>query len=133
MQSTGQTAPHPQIIKITEGYQEEWNDREKGRIKWENILETGPAAGQGLTAGKAALEPGREFRPHIHNTPELYYISAGQGVLVCAEGRISVEAESLVHIPAGTVHGLINTGTSTMLFLYVFPAGSFDRISYEFL
>ncbi|MFW5731542.1 MAG: cupin domain-containing protein [Desulfonatronovibrionaceae bacterium] len=133
MHSSKQEAPGLQVIRIRQGYEQEWNDLEKGRIKWENLLETGSDGHEGLTAGKAALEPGREFRPHIHNIPELYYISAGQGQLICAENRILVKAETLVHIPAGTVHGLLNTGQTTLNFLYIFQAGSFDRVSYDFL
>ena len=48
------------------------------------------------------------------------------------EKEYKVSAGSTAYIPGNALHGLVNSGTSTLRMLYVFPVDSFDEIEYVF-
>jgi len=54
---------------------------------------------------------GGEVRAHVHQeTEEIFYFIRGKGVVILGEKEVSVRAGSVVRVPAGTVHGVRNTG-----------------------
>jgi quercetin dioxygenase-like cupin family protein len=62
---------------------------------------------------------------HYHRYDEVVYVLAGDGVVYAAGDHAALEAGSCVHLPAGLVHCLENSGRSVMRVLGVFrPAGS---------
>jgi quercetin dioxygenase-like cupin family protein len=62
---------------------------------------------------------------HYHRYDEVVYVLEGDGVVYAAGDHAALEAGSCVHLPAGLVHCLENSGRSTMRVLGVFrPAGS---------
>jgi mannose-6-phosphate isomerase-like protein (cupin superfamily) len=63
---------------------------------------------------------------------ESYFFIRGQGVLVLGGDEYDVGAGSAVHIPSLTMHGVRNTGSTTLQFFYVFAADSFADVEYEF-
>jgi quercetin dioxygenase-like cupin family protein len=62
---------------------------------------------------------------HYHRYDEVVYVLEGDGVVYAAGDHAALEPGSCVHLPAGLVHCLENSGRSTMRVLGVFrPAGS---------
>ena len=70
------------------------------------------------------VPPGRA-PDHFHRYDEVIYILEGEGVLHADGSEAPLEPGSCVHLPAGLVHSLENTGASELQLLGVFrPAGS---------
>ena len=70
--------------------------------------------------------------PHRHKIVESYFFIHGHGVLTLGGDEYKVGAGSAVHIPSLTVHGVRNTGSTTLQFFYVFATDSFADVEYEF-
>ena len=67
---------------------------------------------------EARVLPGQRTTPHYHpKTEEIYYILEGQGEMRIGEKTRTVEPGDAVAIPPGTVHTILNTGTTTLKFL----------------
>ena len=107
------------------------------------VLEPSGAATHGATAGRqfslgvtpevgcASVTQFVGFIPvgrapdHYHRYDEVVYVLEGDGVVYAAGDHAALEAGSCVHLPAGLVHCLENTGRAEMRVLGVFrPAGS---------
>jgi mannose-6-phosphate isomerase-like protein (cupin superfamily) len=84
-----------------------------------------PAAGcPSVTQFLGFIPPGRA-PDHFHRYDEVIYILEGEGVLHLEEGEAPLEPGACVHLPAGLVHSLENSGTVELRLLGVFrPAGS---------
>jgi len=67
---------------------------------------------------EASLPPGSSTQEHYHaRTEEIYFITAGQG-LMCIDGETAeVKAGDAVAIPPGKKHKLWNTGQQTLKLL----------------
>jgi mannose-6-phosphate isomerase-like protein (cupin superfamily) len=70
--------------------------------------------------------------PHRHEIVESYFFIHGHGVLALGGDEYKVGAGSAVYIPSLTVHGVRNTGSTTLQFFYVFATDSFADVEYEF-
>jgi mannose-6-phosphate isomerase-like protein (cupin superfamily) len=85
-----------------------------------------PAVGcESATQFLGYIPPGRA-PDHYHRYDEVVYVVGGEGVLHAeAEEPEPIGTGSCVHLPAGLVHCLENTGSEDMTILGVFrPAGS---------
>jgi mannose-6-phosphate isomerase-like protein (cupin superfamily) len=122
----------PIALDETGAPQDGWDDAVRGRIHWRTLFSRGKTATEGLTCGVAEVGPGDWLGLHRHAPPEIYYVLAGAGI-VSLEGReIAVQAGSAVFIPGMAEHGLRQTGTEVLRFLYAFPVDSFDDVEYHF-
>ena len=63
---------------------------------------------------------------------ESYFFLRGYGVLALGGDEFEVDAGTAVHIPSLTVHGVRNTGSTTLQVFYVFATDSFADVEYEF-
>ena len=64
-----------------------------------------------------SVEPGDDIGEESHDVDQVLMFVAGQGEAVLNGERSTIQANSLVVVPAGTMHNFINTG-STALKLY---------------
>lgn len=114
---------------------ERWDQPATQQVRWRTLVSADRTPTDSLTVGVAEVEPGetKQFRPHRHAQPEVYYILAGCGVVIIAGLEYAVRPGSAVFIPGNTPHGACNTGTDLLRLLYVFAADSFDQIEYQFL
>jgi mannose-6-phosphate isomerase-like protein (cupin superfamily) len=67
----------------------------------------------------ARLEPGRGIEPHIDPMEEIYFIMNGDGEMNVDEKTRSVVPGDAIWIPAGSMHGLLNTGEEDCVILVV--------------
>lgn len=64
-----------------------------------------------------SVEPGDDIGEEAHDVDQVLMFVAGQGEAVLNGERSTIQANTLVVVPAGTLHNFINTG-STALKLY---------------
>jgi mannose-6-phosphate isomerase-like protein (cupin superfamily) len=105
-----------------------------GSVRWRTLISGDRTPTHSLTVGVAELEPGesRDFRPHQHAQPEVYYILSGTGIVTISGTEHPVRPASAVFIPGAAEHGARNTGSELLRLLYVFPSDSFAEIRYAF-
>ena len=69
-----------------------------------------------ITLNYSEHAPGWEFRQHIHEQSEDVIICiAGRGVIRSGDSRTPFEAGDVIYVPAGVVHGTINTGDEPLV------------------
>ena len=76
------------------------------------------------------IGPGGGLRLHRHLTLELYYFLEGSGVVQLGTGERPVSPGTTISIPAGTPHGIRNTGMTLLRLFYMFPVDSFAEVVY---
>lgn len=58
-----------------------------------------------------SIEPGDEIGAETHDVDQMLVFVDGEGDAILDGKSSSVQADSLVEVPAGTLHNFINTGT----------------------
>lgn len=84
-----------------------------------------------LTLSKTTLKPGQETRGHSHDEQEeVYFFIQGEGEMVLGEERFDVQEGSIVLIPKGKFHKVINKSNAFhCIFVCVFE--KYDRSGQE--
>lgn len=102
------------VVKNTEVYTLEDN----------NLLEN-------LTVSKTHLKPNKETRGHFHDEQEeVYFFIQGEGEMVLGEEKFNVNEGSVVLIPKGKFHKVINkSNVFPCVFICVFE--KYDRLGQE--
>jgi oxalate decarboxylase/phosphoglucose isomerase-like protein (cupin superfamily) len=74
-----------------------------------------------LILSSTQLYPGRATRGHNHaGQEEVYFFVQGTGIMVVGDARMRVQAGSVVLIPDGEFHQVINDGEVDLIFNCVF-------------
>lgn len=78
-----------------------------------------------FTAGKSqlvlmSLLPGEEIGMEVHDGDQVLYIVDGEGVAVIDGARQPIEKGSLVFVPAGAHHNIVNTDHESMKLFTVY-------------
>ena len=74
---------------------------------------------QSMTAGSLRLKPGMSpHPPHQHPEEEFMVITEGSGEITVDGKKTSVAAGSMMYCSAGTLHGIVNTGSGPLLFYF---------------
>ena len=129
--TTAMSSFKPQHVKSAKPDQG-WDDDIRGRVKWMSLFSAGQSPTGELTAGIAEIEPGDEFKTHRHPQSEIYFITAGSGV-VCIDGTDhKANAGDALFVPGNAWHSVRNNGKETLRIFYTFAADAIDDIQYEF-
>jgi mannose-6-phosphate isomerase-like protein (cupin superfamily) len=89
---------------------------------WEQYLSEGTLATSGLSLGRGTVASRCEKPPGVHeDEEEAYLVLKGTGICTVGDEKVHVSAGSVVYIPAGVRHGLMNSGTEPLE--YVFALG----------
>ena len=110
---------------------EGWSDYSRELVRWRTLISGDRTPTESLTMGVAEVGPGTA-QPHRHLQAEVYYILSGEGVVTVSGIEHPVRAGSAVFIAGGAEHCARSTSSGPLRLLYVFPAGSFSEIEYEF-
>jgi len=72
-----------------------------------------------FNAGSLLLKPGMTpHPPHQHPEEEIMVVTEGAGE-ISLEGKVTIVAPgSMMYCAAGKLHGIVNTGTSPLLFYF---------------
>jgi mannose-6-phosphate isomerase-like protein (cupin superfamily) len=123
----------PCVVHENEREFESWSHKGYGTARWKTFLSADRTSTSGLVLGVAEIEPGDSgaFRNHYHDFAEAYYILSGEGIVKIAGQDFVVRPGTTTFMPKGAEHVVVNTGSETLRFLYVFPADSFAQINYR--
>jgi len=127
-----QPMSQPLVLDEAEAPLDGWDDPVKGRIRWRTLFSHPGTPIDGITCGVADLEPGDWLGLHRHAPPEIYYVIAGTGVVTLNGEETPVRAGSAVFMPGMAEHGIRQTGTALLRFVYGIPVDSFDGVTYLF-
>ena len=74
-----------------------------------------------LVVSQTILKPNKETLGHSHEgLEEVYFFSSGMGEMIVGEESITVNSNSIVLIPAGEFHKVINSHSRPLIFTAVF-------------
>lgn len=74
---------------------------------------------QSMTAGSLRLKAGMSpHPPHRHPEEEFMVITEGSGEITVDGKKTSVAPGSMMYCAAGTLHGIVNTGSGPLLFYF---------------
>ncbi len=77
--------------------------------------------------GLFELAPKAIYHGHMHDSPEIYYITSGRAKWTVGSETREVSAGMTIHIPSGTVHKMINLGDSAVGAIWVWWAPNGER------
>jgi len=74
-----------------------------------------------VTITRVTMEPGAVSARHLHAASEqIWLIEQGNALLLMADGQTDrLRAGDVVRTPAGTIHGVANTGAEPFVYLAV--------------
>lgn len=91
---------------------------ERGRLRSHFLMDAGDLGSRNLTVTWVDVPPGAEQRAHSHEDAEqVYVIVRGQGRMQVAGDVEDVAEGDLVFIPPATSHGIVNSGSETLVYL----------------
>lgn len=103
---------------------------EWGTLRWLCSQALSPGAEQ--TLGTCEIRPGARNPVHYHpNCEELLYMLSGTGRHSFDGEEIELRAGSLIRIPAGVRHNLVNTGNEPITCLISFSTGDRQTVFLE--
>ena len=99
-------------------------DSEVYTLEDNNLLEN-------ITLSKTTLKPGQETRGHFHNEQEeVYFFIQGEGEMILGEEKFEVKEGSIVLIPKGKFHKVINK-SNAFPFVFICTFEKYDRLGSE--
>lgn len=84
-----------------------------------SLFEGGPRAGVGVTMFIVRTPPGRFVELHTHPYPETFVLLEGTGRWTAGDEVIELSAETIISVPAQTLHGFRNIGEGSLLIVSV--------------
>ncbi|MFD9421950.1 cupin domain-containing protein [Streptomyces sp. NPDC060054] len=79
-----------------------------------------------LTGGTCRVPPHSSLHRHSHAATEIYYILSGSGVVDLAGTAHDVGVGAMVFIPSHCAHGITNTGSVELEFVFIYAADSIE-------
>lgn len=97
------------------------------------IVKVEPTDTSGFALVEYELAPGNGPGQHVHDDcNETYYVLDGELVFRLGRETRLLQAGSLVHVPAGTVHGFRNETEHTVRLLWLFyPGRQFHAMGWD--
>ncbi|KAF1828689.1 RmlC-like cupin [Decorospora gaudefroyi] len=112
------------------------NETTARNVSWKTLFSNDKTATNTFTTGLATCPASTasqgDLKLHRHTHAEMYYVTAGRGVVTIEGQEYGVGEGSLVFIPADAEHGVRNTGVGDLVWLYVFAADGFGEVVYRF-
>ncbi|MBT6533566.1 cupin domain-containing protein [Rhodobacteraceae bacterium nBUS_24] len=118
-----------------------WQNSSPERIKiganpntrWRLLVDATHRDSHGLSVGYGKIPVGEDLPLHSHAPQEVYFITQGNGLLLMKDEKVrDIAKGDSVYIPENEPHGVKNTGTCDLEFLFVFPGDSWSEIEYNF-
>jgi len=104
------TEPRIQVLKVEDGVPFPMGNAVSKKIVYPEM------GARQLTLNHAIHQPGMEFKQHVHpESEDVIVCLKGSGVIRSGDTRIPFGAGDVIHVPAGVVHGTINTGDEPLV------------------
>jgi len=128
------TVTNQTFIKNDTEYPWEYEPGEEGRddvIRWRTLLSGDKTATERISMGTLEIPPGATLDAHHHSLLEVYYLTSGEGRLLCGDTVKQVRAGDVIYIPANQVHGIKNISDHTLVLVWMFPTDTWSEIEYH--
>lgn len=112
----------------------EYEIGEEGRddvIRWRTLLSSDATPSQGISMGTLEVPPGASLTTHYHSPLEVYYLTEGEGQLLCGDKIKNIRAGDVVYVPGKEVHGVKNISDNPLKLIWVFPCDTYSEITYH--
>lgn len=103
-------APRIQVLRLEDGIPFSMGEGVSRKVVYPEM------GARQLTLNYGVHEPGMEFAQHVHERSEDVIVClAGSGHVRTGDTLIPFKAGDVIHVPAGVVHGTINTGDEPLV------------------
>ena len=113
----------------------EYETGEEGRddvIRWRTLLSSDTTPSQGISMGILEIPPGASLNTHYHSPLEVYYLTEGEGQLLCGDKIKNIRAGDVVYIPGKESHGVKNISSQRLELVWIFPCDTWYEIKYHY-
>ncbi|KAJ5585120.1 uncharacterized protein N7459_004920 [Penicillium hispanicum] len=112
---------------------ESFSDSAHGDVTWHTLFSQPDTPTSSLVAGIASC-PARtgHLCAHRHEQAEIYHIIDGVGEVTIDGDVTRLEKGATMYIPSNAEHGIVNTGSGELRWLYVFATSAFTDVVYRF-
>ena len=98
------------VLSITKGQHFKMGTGENWRVVYPEM------GAKNITLNYAVHAPGAVFTPHVHQDSEdVIVVLEGQGKIRSGDQLLAFEAGDVLYVPAGVLHGTINTGDKPLV------------------
>ena len=101
-------------------------------LQYKLLIDASRAETDGFSFGILKLEPGAVLAPHHHDPQESYFILEGEALMHLNDAEQEVGPGSVVYIPRGDLHGISNTGSEPLVFIWTFPTDTWSEVEYHY-
>ena len=102
------------------------------QLKWKLLIDSTFRMTSEISVGILKIKPNDSLALHYHSPKELYIIKKGKGLLLKPDKNESLKTGDIVFIPKNAVHGIKNTGKTSLLLYWIFPTDSWEEVKYNF-
>ena len=107
------------------------SDKNPG-LQYKLLIDASNAETDGFSFGILQLAPGASLLPHHHDPQESYFILEGEGLMYLAGTEQQVVPGSVIYIPRSHQHGITNTGSELLVFIWTFPTDTWSEVEYDY-
>jgi mannose-6-phosphate isomerase-like protein (cupin superfamily) len=98
------------VLRIAGGEHFQMGNGENWRVVYPEM------GAEHITLNYAIHQPGAEFTPHVHeHSEDVIVVLEGEGHIRSGEELIPFQAGDVLYVPAGVLHGTINTGEGRLV------------------
>lgn len=122
------------VISHSDEYEWEYlhgEEGQEGAIRWKTLISGDKTPSEEITMGIFEVPPGKHLGTHHHAPPEAYFVYEGTGNVVVDNREHTVNAGSVVYVPGNAVHGINNSGSTTLKLVWMFPVSVWRDIVYH--
>jgi len=101
-------------------------------LQYKLLIDASRAETDGFSFGILKLGPGAVLSPHHHDPQESYFILEGEALMHLNDAGQEVAPGSVVYIPRGQLHGITNTGSEPLVFIWTFPTDTWSEVEYHY-
>jgi len=101
-------------------------------LQYKLLIDASRAETDGFSFGILKLGPGAVLSPHHHDPQESYFILEGEALMHLNDVGQEVGPGSVVYIPRGQLHGITNTGSEPLVFIWTFPTDTWSEVEYHY-
>lgn len=109
------------------------SSKQQGELRWKLLIDSSIGSSSGMSLGILKIKPNIELPLHHHSPNEIYLIKRGTGLLIKLNTSTGVKTGDAVYIPQNAVHGIRNTGSTSLLLYWIFPKDSWEEVRYSFI
>ena len=101
-------------------------------LTYKLLIDASNAETDGFSFGILRLAPGASLLPHHHDPQESYFILEGEGLMRLNGSEQTVGPGSVIYIPRCHRHGITNTGSEPLVFIWTFPTDTWSEVEYYY-